>query len=44
MEVEVASARHVVEHEGTLYYFCCAGCRRAFEQEPGKYAARVFLR
>src|SRR5215218_5895992 len=44
MAVEVASARHVVEHGGTLHYFCCAGCRRAFEQEPEKYAARVSLR
>jgi xanthine dehydrogenase accessory factor len=44
MAVEVASARHVVEHGGTLYYFCCAGCRGVFEQEPEKYAARVSLR
>jgi xanthine dehydrogenase accessory factor len=44
MAVEVASARHVVEHGGTLYYFCCAGCRRPFEQEPEKYAARVSSR
>jgi xanthine dehydrogenase accessory factor len=44
MAVEVASARHVVEHGGTLYYFCCAGCRRTFEQEPEKYAARVSSR
>jgi YHS domain-containing protein len=44
MAVEVASARHVVEHGGTRYYFCCAGCRRAFEQDPEKYAAQVSLR
>ena len=44
MAVEVASARHVVEHGGTRYYFCCSGCRRAFEQEPEKYAAQVSLR
>jgi xanthine dehydrogenase accessory factor len=44
MAVEVASARHVVEHGGSLYYFCCAGCRRTFEQEPEKYAARVSSR
>ena len=44
MAVEVASARHVVEHGGMLYYFCCAGCRRTFEQEPEKYAAEVSLR
>ena len=44
MAVEAATAGHVVEHGGTLYYFCCAGCRGAFEQEPEKYAARVSLR
>jgi xanthine dehydrogenase accessory factor len=44
MAVEVAAAGHVVEHGGILYYFCCAGCRRAFEQEPEKYAAWVSLR
>lgn len=44
MAVEVASARHVDEHGGTRYYFCCAGCRRTFEQEPEKYAFRVSLR
>jgi xanthine dehydrogenase accessory factor len=44
MLVEVASARHVVEHGGTRYYFCCSGCRRAFEEEPAKYAAQVSSR
>jgi xanthine dehydrogenase accessory factor len=44
MSVEVASARHVVDHGGSLYYFCCAGCKQAFEQEPEKYAVRVSLR
>ena len=44
MAVEVATARHVVEHGGTRYYFCSSGCKRAFEQEPEKYAARVSLR
>src|SRR5215216_6373971 len=44
MLVEVASARHVVEHGGGRYYFCCAGCKRAFEREPEKYAAQVSTR
>ena len=44
MTVEVATAGHVVEHGGTPYYFCCTGCRLAFEQEPEKYADRVSLR
>ena len=44
MAVEVTSARHVVEHGGTRYYFCSSGCKWAFEQDPEKYAARVSLR
>lgn len=39
MTVEVAGARHVTEHEGRNYYFCCAGCLREFESSPGKYSA-----
>ncbi len=31
MTVEVGSARHKVDHDGTTYYFCCAGCLKAFE-------------
>jgi xanthine dehydrogenase accessory factor len=38
MTVETASARHVAEHAGETYYFCCPGCKRAFELEPAKYA------
>ncbi|HEX3466970.1 MAG TPA: XdhC family protein [Candidatus Elarobacter sp.] len=30
MEVEVATARHHLEHGGHLHYFCCAGCRASF--------------
>ena len=26
------------EHEGTTYYFCCAGCRQRFESDPAAYA------
>ena len=31
MTVDVSAARFVTEHEGTTYYFCAAGCQRAFE-------------
>ena len=40
MSVEVASARHVFEHGGERYCFCCSGCQRAFEREPGSYAVK----
>ncbi len=39
MSVEVSSARHAAEHAGERYYFCCPGCKRAFELEPEKYAS-----
>jgi xanthine dehydrogenase accessory factor len=39
MTVSTQSARPV-RYEGTDYYFCCAGCRQAFEQDPDAYAKR----
>ncbi len=29
-----------LRHEGTDYYFCCPGCRRAFEKDPDAYVKR----
>ncbi len=26
-----------LEHDGVTYYFCCAGCHRAFSETPQKY-------
>jgi xanthine dehydrogenase accessory factor len=39
MPVSADSSRPV-RHEGTDYYFCCAGCRQAFEQDPDAYAKK----
>ena len=36
MTVATASSRPL-RHDGTDYYFCCAGCRQAFEQDPDAY-------
>ena len=33
-----------LEHDGTTYYFCCAGCRRAFENDPAAYTRAPRLR
>jgi YHS domain-containing protein len=38
MRVDVAGARFTSEFEGTVYYFCCQGCKMTFEREPLKYA------
>jgi xanthine dehydrogenase accessory factor len=37
MTVEIASANHVASYQGRTYYFCSAGCQRAFQKEPEKY-------
>ena len=41
MTVDPATANEKVEHLGTTYYFCSAGCREAFQKDPGRYLARV---
>jgi len=38
MEVEVANARWISEHDGETYYFCAPGCKAAFEKAPAEYA------
>jgi xanthine dehydrogenase accessory factor len=37
MPVEIASARYRSEHAGQSFYFCCAGCKRKFDDEPARY-------
>ncbi len=37
MEVEIATARWVSEHEGKSYYFCAPGCQQTFEASPEKF-------
>jgi Cu+-exporting ATPase len=37
MNVNPATTKHVHEHGGKNYYFCCAGCEEKFKADPGKY-------
>jgi Cu+-exporting ATPase len=37
MTVEKAHARHLAEHDGTVYAFCSIGCRTRFIREPVTY-------
>lgn len=30
MDVVIATAKYTYEHQGQMYYFCCAGCREKF--------------
>ena len=40
MTVTVEPSGRPVTYEGADYYFCCAGCRRAFEEDPGAYVKK----
>jgi xanthine dehydrogenase accessory factor len=40
MTVAAEASGRPVRHEDVDYYFCCAGCRRAFEQDPDAYVKR----
>jgi xanthine dehydrogenase accessory factor len=37
MTVERGTARHLAEHEGTVYAFCSIGCRTRFIHDPATY-------
>jgi xanthine dehydrogenase accessory factor len=37
MTVEREGARHLAEHDGVVYAFCCVGCRTRFIKEPATY-------
>jgi xanthine dehydrogenase accessory factor len=37
MTVSADRSSYPVEHEGVTYYFCCAGCRQSFQENPAAY-------
>jgi Cu+-exporting ATPase len=37
MKVDPATSKHRLEHTGTTFHFCSAGCRAKFEADPKKY-------
>jgi xanthine dehydrogenase accessory factor len=37
MTVDTTKAKYKTEHQGKMFYFCCAGCKKAFETSPQKY-------
>jgi xanthine dehydrogenase accessory factor len=41
MRVDVATARHIAEVDGSVYNFCCPPCRARFLQDPQQYRART---
>jgi Cu+-exporting ATPase len=40
MQVDPATSKHVLEHEGARYAFCCAGCLNKFKADPKQYTAK----
>ncbi|HEY4597471.1 MAG TPA: XdhC family protein, partial [Thermoanaerobaculia bacterium] len=40
MTVVIAGARHVAEHAGRSWYFCCGGCRERFLADPERYISQ----
>jgi xanthine dehydrogenase accessory factor len=40
MTVAAAASGRPVRYEDVDYYFCCTGCRRAFEKDPDAYVKR----
>ena len=41
MTVTADASARPLEHAGVTYYFCCAGCRRTFEENPDAYVKAV---
>lgn len=37
MTIETEATSYTSEYHGKLFYFCCAGCKQAFETNPQKY-------
>ena len=40
MSVDPHTAKHRAEHQGRTYYFCSAGCRTKFIEDPGALSRR----
>ena len=38
MTVDAVSTKYKSEYAGSMYYFCCAGCKHTFEKDPEKHA------
>jgi xanthine dehydrogenase accessory factor len=38
MSTSVTRAKYKSEYRGSNFYFCCAGCKQAFDRQPEKYS------
>jgi YHS domain-containing protein len=37
MKVDEKTAKFASEHDGMKFYFCSAGCKKAFDSDPHKF-------
>lgn len=37
MKVQPEAATAVSEYQGKTYYFCCAGCKQRFDNDPSRF-------
>jgi YHS domain-containing protein len=35
--VNASETKYVSDYGGKTYYFCCAGCKQAFDKQPEAY-------
>jgi YHS domain-containing protein len=38
MAVDEKTAKWTSTYAGKAYYFCCEGCKKAFDRDPARYA------
>jgi YHS domain-containing protein len=41
MDVDPKTAAEKSDYQGKTYYFCCQGCKKAFDKEPQKYVGKA---
>lgn len=41
MTIDSESAQYTSENGGTTYYFCSAGCKRAFDNNPADFVQKA---
>ena len=37
MSVDPENAKHTAEHDGRTFYFCAAGCKKSFQENPAQF-------
>ena len=41
MTIDPGTARRTSEYQGTTFYFCSPGCKKAFDADPTSYVGTV---